>query len=244
VYYDYRTRIYKNYASNFQDAPASFNQDAAWHWGRLYQYYLRGWLPKGQGAKITDLACGGGRLIYFFKRMGYTDIVGVDISPQQVKLARQVTTNVAEANVLEWIESHSATFDLITGLDIIEHFQKDEVLRLLDACHAALKPGGRLILQTPNADSLWGTMYRYGDFTHEVGFNPNALSRLLTLVGFEPAESRELGPILKGHSARSSVRYVGWQVIRAGLRLWNLLETGDAGSGIFTRVFLISAKKR
>ena len=239
----YRTRIYENYASNFQGAPETFDEGAAWQWGRLQRYYLREWLPADKNARIVDLACGGGKLLYFFRRMGYTNITGVDISPSQVKLARQVTPDVDEANVLEWLEAHPASFDLITGFDIVEHFHKDEVLRFLDACYAALKPGGRLILQTPNAESPWGTVHRYNDFTHEVGFNPNALSRILSLVGFERIESRETGPVPLGHSLKSTVRYMIWQVIRAGLKIWNLAETGGAGSGVFTRVFLIAGEK-
>ena len=241
---DYRTRIYENYATSFQDAPKSFDQEAAWHWGRGYRHYLRAWLPEDKNAKIIDLACGGGKLLYFFKRMGYLNTEGVDISPEQVKLARQVTASVAEADVLEWLEAHSSTFDLITALDLIEHFQKPEVLRFLDACYNALKPGGRLIIQTPNADSPWGMSIRHGDFTHEVGLNPNALSRLLALVGFSRMESRETGPIDIGHSLKSTVRYAIWQTIRAGLKLWNLAETGGAGSSVFTRVFLIAAVKK
>jgi len=228
----------------FIDAPETFNETVAWQWGRAQRYYLRHWLPEDKDAQIVDLACGGGKLLYFFKRMGYTNITGVDISPEQVKLARQVTPDVEEANVLDWLEAHPASFDLITGFDIVEHFHKDEVLRFLDACHGALKPGGRLILQTPNAESPFGMSIRYGDFTHEVGLNPNALSRLLSLTGFQWIESRETGPIPIGHSIKSSIRYLIWQSIRAGLKLWNLAETGGAGSVVFTRVFLITGEKR
>jgi len=240
----YRDRIYENYATNFQDAPTIFDEAAAWRWGRAYRHYLRRWLPGDKDAMIVDLACGGGKLLYFFKRMGYGNAAGVDISPEQVRLARQVTPDVEEANILDWLESHPARFDLVTGFDIVEHFNKDEVLRFLDACHGALKPGGRLILQTPNAETPWGTMHRYSDFTHEVGFNPNARSRLLALVGFARVESREQGPVPLGHSVKSTVRYLIWQSIRAGLKLWNLAETGTAGSGVFTRVFLITCEKR
>lgn len=240
----YRNRIYQEYASNFQDAPDNFNEEAAWRWGRAYRYYLRGWMPEDKNAKIVDLACGYGRLLYFFKRMGYQNIAGVDISPEQVRLARQIIPNVEEANILDWLDARSNSFDLITGFDIIEHFHKPDVLRFLDACYNAAKPGGRLVLQTLNGDSPWGTAHRYGDFTHEVGFNPNALSRLLRLTGFERIRSRELGPVPTGYSVKSSVRYLIWQTIRAGLKLWNLAETGDAGSGVFTRIFLITGEKR
>ncbi len=186
---------------------------------------------------------GGGKLLYFFKRMGYHDITGVDISPSQVKLARQVIPEVHEINVLNFLEANAGKFALITGLDIIEHFTKPEVLRFLDACYNALQPGGRLILQTPNADSPWGSVHRYNDFTHEVGFNPNALSRLLALVGFKQIIPREQGPVPMGHSIKSTVRSLIWQAIRGGLKLWNLAETGGAGSGVFTRVFLVSGAK-
>jgi len=240
---NYRTRIYGNYARNFQGAPKTFDRHAAWQWGRAQRYYLHDWLPQDKSARIVDLACGGGKLLYFFKRMGYSNISGVDISPEQVELARQVTPDVDEASVLDWLEAHSDSIDLITGYDIIEHFHKNEVLRFLEACHGALKRGCRLVLQTPNADSPWGTVHRYNDFTHEVGFNPNALSCLLALTGFKDIESRETGPIALGHSLKSSVRYLIWQTIRAGLKLWNLAETGNTGSGVFTRVFLISAEK-
>ena len=88
---NYRAPIYKKYASNFQDAPRTFDEDAAWRLGRAYRYYLREWLPVDKEVNIVDLACGGGRLLYFFDRMGYENIQGVDISPDQVRVAKQVT---------------------------------------------------------------------------------------------------------------------------------------------------------
>jgi 2-polyprenyl-3-methyl-5-hydroxy-6-metoxy-1,4-benzoquinol methylase len=240
---DYRTRIYERYGTNFQDAPETFPKEAAQRWGNGYRYYLRKWLPVDKNAAIVDVGCGSGSLLYFFKTMQYLNVTGVDISPEQVQLARQVTSTVDEANVLDWLEERPSTFDLITGLDIIEHLDKAEVLRFLDASYKALKPGGRLVLQTPNAESPWGSQHRYNDFTHEVGFNPNLLSRLLNLAGFQEMEARETGPVPWGHSVLSSMRCLIWQSIRLGLKIWNLAETGSAGSGVFTRVFLITGIK-
>jgi SAM-dependent methyltransferase len=240
---DYRTRIYHRYASVIQDSEPFFNAEEAKRWGRAYDYYFRGLLPEKKDAAIVDLGCGSGRLLYFFKERGYTNVTGVDISPEQVQLARQVVPHVFQANIMDFLQSHSKSFDMITGLDIIEHFHKDEVLRFLDLCIQALKEGGRLILQTNNAESPWGTMHRYNDFTHEVCFSTNVLLRLLNLFGFEHVEAREQGPVPWGYSLFSSVRYVVWQVIRLGLMLWNVVETGGPGSGVFTRVFLVSGCK-
>jgi SAM-dependent methyltransferase len=240
---NYRARIYAEYASRFQDATAVFDVRAAEHWGRAYRWYLRGWLPNSPAARILDVACGGGRLLHFFKTRGYSQVTGVDISPQQIALARQVTSDVHQEDVLRFLEEHPRSFDLISGLDIIEHFHKDEALRFLDACHVALHVGGRLVLQTPNAQSPCCAYYRYGDFTHEICFSPDSLLRLLKLCGFSRSEAREQGPVPWGYSASSTVRSALWLGIRGGLWLYNLAETGARRMNVFTRVFLASAVK-
>lgn len=240
---NYRTRIYEDYASDFQDTLPNFDAAAAERWGKAYDYYLRGWLPESKDAEIVDLGCGGGKLMQHLKLRGYSRLAGVDISPDQVKLARQVITEVYEESVLDFLAVRPGTFDCMTGLDIIEHFYKDEVLRFLDLCYAGLRPGGRLILQTPNAESPLGTVCRYGDFTHEVCFNPNALLRLLSLCGFKGLEAREQGPVPWGYGMVSTLRYAIWLGIRTTLKIWNLAETGSGGGGVFNRVFLVSGSK-
>jgi cyclopropane fatty-acyl-phospholipid synthase-like methyltransferase len=190
---------------------------------------------------ILEVGCGWGRLLYFLKLRGYLDIQGVDISFEQVKIARQVVENVTEGDAIQYLDSHPDSFNLIIGLDVIEHFKKEEVLLFLQACHKALRPNGRVILQTPNAESPWGMMHRYNDFTHEIAFNSNSLKRILELCGFKKIEVRQTGPV--PHGVLSLGRYVIWKAIWVALALWNLAETGSIGSGIYTRVFLISGLK-
>ncbi len=239
---DYRKLIYKKYATCFQGYEGNVDIVADRRWGQAYKHFLRGWVPERKDAAILEAACGSGKLLRFLREQGYTNVAGVDISPEQVSLAKQVTENVVETNVLDFLESTEKRYDLIIGLDIIEHFTKDEALRFLKACFETMKPGGRLILQTPNADSPWGLMHRYNDFTHEICFNPNALTNLLNLLGFQHIEAREGGPVI--HGVVSFGRYVIWQLIRLCIKIWNLAETGSVGSNIYTRVFLISGAKR
>jgi 2-polyprenyl-3-methyl-5-hydroxy-6-metoxy-1,4-benzoquinol methylase len=241
---NYRDRIYENYASNFQDLAPQFDIAASRTWGRAYRHYLRHWLPGSRDATILDVACGGGRLLHFLKEQGYRRLEGVDLSPEQVAIARQVIPDVVKGNAIEFLDHHANEFDLITGLDIVEHLCKAEVIQFLDAAFRALRKDGRLVLQTPNADSPWGTMHRYNDFTHEVCFNANALGRLLKLVGFNQVESREMGPVPFSHSLASTVRAGIWQCFRLVFKIWSVAELGSAGSGVFTRVFLISGVKR
>lgn len=241
---NYRDRIYEKYSSGFQDKGPAFDAVAARRWGKAYDWYFRNWLPADKDARIVDLACGAGSLLHFFHERGYSNIAGVDISPEQVALSRQVTGEVTQDNVLHFLQTHENIFDLITALDLVEHFHKEEVLIFLDGCYAALRPGGRLILQTPNAESPWAAGIRYGDFTHEVCFQSHSLGRLMRLTGFVNVAGREQGPVPKGYSTASRVRYILWRLIRLALQFYNLVETGGAGSGVFTRVFLMSGVKK
>ena len=239
---DYRQRIYARYASVFKAGSDSIDEAAIDRWGAAYDTYLAGWLPESRDAAIADLACGPGWLLRFFVRRGYRDVGGIDVSPEQVALARRHSPEVAAGDLLEFLRAHRDRFDLLTGFDIIEHLRKDEVLDFLEACHGALRPGGRLVLQTPNGESPFGGAVRYGDFTHETCFTPPLLGQLLALTGFAAAELRETRPVVRG--AASLVRAALWSALRQALRLWNLAETGSPGSGILTRVFLVSALRR
>ncbi len=240
---DYRTRTYQEYASYVQGLGEQFDAEAAARFARGYAYYLRDWLPDDSSAHISELACGSGRLLYLLREEGYRHVQGVDLSPQQIHIAGQVVDDVVHADVFDYLQGYRNQFDLLIALDLVEHLDKDEGLHLLDLCFRALKPGGRLILQTPNAGSPWGAQYRYADITHETAFTTGALSVALKLARFERIELREKGPIPWGYSLASTARYVFWQGIRLCLQFWNLVEMGSPGDGIYTRIFLVSAIK-
>ncbi|MBW7905783.1 MAG: class I SAM-dependent methyltransferase [Phycisphaerae bacterium] len=236
---DYRQRFWERYASAVHRQREPVSLAAADAFGRPFDIRLRGWLPERRDAAIVDVACGYGRLLRFFTKRGYTNVLGVDISAEEVELARTIHPNVVCADAIEFLEAHASQFDLVTAIDVIEHMRKDELLRFLDAARQALRPGGRIIIHTPNADSPWVTTIRYGDFTHELALNPNALGTVMELCGFERFEAREGGPVAS--SVLSAVRMVFWQVLRLKAMLFNVIETGSTGSRVLTRVFLASA---
>jgi len=240
---NYRERLYENYATLVMRTSNTFDAAAADVWGKGYDYYLRKWLPADKNAVVLDVACGAGKLLHFFKRRGYSNLTGVDISPEQVARARQVIPDVIQTDLLTFLEAHPDHFHIIVGLDIIEHLEKAAVVRFLDACHSALRPNGRLILETVNADTPLGLPILYGDFTHESCFTPQTLVSLMTMTGFSAIEVRETGPIPHGYSLSSSLRYLAWRVLRMWRLLANVVETGSAGSGILTRVMVASGLK-
>ncbi len=182
------------------------------------------------------------RLLRFFSKRGYTKVTGVDVSPEQVKLARQIHPNVIHGDALEFLKGHKEEFDLIAALDFIEHFYKDEIVNFLDACHRVLRLGGVLIIQTPNADSPFGLVCGFGDFTHEVFLNISSLSGVMTVCGFTEIKGREVGPVPYG--LFSLPRWILWKLIRLMIMSYNIIETSGPGSNIFSRIFIASGVKQ
>ncbi len=204
--------------------------------------FLKRVLPERKDASILDVGCGGGKLIHLFKSMGYANVRGVDVSPEQVALARQVCDDVSLCDAVEYLEAHKGEFDFITALDIIEHFKKDEVIVFLHAIRDALRENGRVVLQTPNSAARAGAAMQFRDLTHEVGFTPECLESVLRVCGFKSYQAWETGPV--PHGAVSAIRFCLWQTIRATLLLYDFVEVGGNTFPVYTRVFLASAVKK
>ena len=100
---DYRFRIYENYAVNFKDTDYKFDEVYAAASSKAYRIYLNGWLPSNRDAEVADIACGSGMLLYCLQELGYSNITGVEISPDQIELARQVSANVVQQDALTFL---------------------------------------------------------------------------------------------------------------------------------------------
>lgn len=237
----YRKRIYDRYTTDRYPQFLTFNESAYSKSLKPILTRLKKWLPINKSIKYLDVACGAGQLLYGFKTMGFDNIYGIDVSPQQVLVAKKITSNVYEGDALEFLQKNINTFDLITAIDILEHLDKNEMFDFLDAIFLSLREGGRLILQMPNAESPFGHKIRYCDLTHENSFDPSNLNSILNIVGFKNFEIQECGPIV--HGPLSFFRWLIWRLISFNLKVWNLAETGNIGSGVYTRVFLSKVDK-
>jgi 2-polyprenyl-3-methyl-5-hydroxy-6-metoxy-1,4-benzoquinol methylase len=239
---DYRQCIYDQYLSK-EVRPGGQPSSAKEYqrWADATEARLRGWLPADRHTPVLDLGCGPGNFLYLMDKLGYTNLTGVDLSGEQIEMARQwcPRATLIQGDVKQNLAETPNKYGLITGFDIIEHFTKSEIMPFIKQIARALSTGGRLILQTPNAESPWGLMYRYGDFTHEIAFTPRSLEHVLRMNGFTGFAARECGP--HAHGVKSLIRLLVWRFIRLGLRIWNLAETGGPGSGIYTRAFILTA---
>jgi 2-polyprenyl-3-methyl-5-hydroxy-6-metoxy-1,4-benzoquinol methylase len=240
----YRARIYDRYVNARSEAltPATLNglRPRAAYLRKL----VRNHFPTDRNAAIVDLGCGHGALIHFAREAGYRNVEGIDRSPEQVAAAIRLGINgVHEGDLMEAISSlPDESREMVVTFDVVEHFLKDEVIVFVDQVRRVLQPNGKWIIHTPNAESPFGARIRYGDFTHEAAYTRESISQLLLSSGFAHVECYEDSPI--PHGIKSSIRWILWQSIRAGLRLWLAVETGETGrNAIFSQNLLAVAAK-
>lgn len=240
---NYREIFYKQYSKHTQSQNQSPEQYSLVEWGNATQWYIKKLLPVDKNSKILDLGCGTGTFLKVLESIGYINIVGVDLSLSQIEIAKkecQVAKVICES-VFDYFENTDEKFDLITGFDFIEHLNKNEILKLLNILSNALKINGRVIFQTPNPDSPFGMGYRYGDFTHELGISPLALKSLVNMYNFNKFEVRECGPY--PHGIISFIRFIFWKIIKLLIDFINLVEVGNCGARIYSRVYIATFTK-
>ncbi len=205
---------------------------------------IRDHFPPDRDAAIVDLGCGHGALIHFARQAGYRNIEGIDRSHEQIEAAKRLKiAGVREGDLWESLAAMpDASRDVVVAFDVIEHFRKEELLPLVDEVCRVLRPGGRCVIHAPNGESPLFARIRYGDLTHEIAFTRESIWQLFLSSNFARVECYEEAPV--PHGVKSSVRWLLWKGIRAGLRLWLAVETGDSGrNAIFSQNLLAVATK-
>ncbi|MDC1395547.1 class I SAM-dependent methyltransferase, partial [Bacteroidia bacterium] len=99
--------------------------------------------------------------------------------------------------------------DIIVGLDILEHFTKDELIEFLLNVKKCLNPGGKAIFRTPNMDAPQTSLYAYGDVSHEVFLNKSSALQVTSAVGF--GNVKVFGGLLRNtNPIKEFIRKIGW----------------------------------
>lgn len=236
----YQKRFFDKYVSKNVRYSCNHNENISIIMPYLRQYFTR-FLPDDRQASILDVGCGSGEFLIFLQNMGYTNISGIDLSEEQIEIARKRgLKNVQVAEAIDYLTYHKVKYALITAHDVIEHFPKDKILEFMDALYNSLITDGYVILSTINAECLFGARYRYGDFTHEVSFTHGSISHILRVTGFEVIGIFPKEPII--HGIKSFIRWFIWGIIKQVIKFYILVETGSA-HGIYTQAMYAVGKK-
>jgi SAM-dependent methyltransferase len=111
---------------------------------------------------ICDMGCGPGHVARYLHERG-AQVLGIDLSPRMIELARQMTPGVEFrlGNMLALDVDDAAWAGIVAFYSII-HIPRDNVVGALRELRRALKPGGLLLLafhigqEIRHLDEWWG----------------------------------------------------------------------------------------
>jgi len=177
-----------------------------------------------QGEKLLDVGCGRGDFLEGFKASGL-EVAGLDREKPTFGTMKDVEVRYAN------IESESFpfednTFDVVFAKSVIEHiFDPENFMR---ECRRVLKPGGRIIMMTPD----WISQMKifFDDYTHRQPYTREAVKDILDIFDFKGSDAELFYqlplvwkyPVLKVVSAilrrivpvtaKSRIKFVRWSV--------------------------------
>jgi O-antigen chain-terminating methyltransferase len=157
--------------------------------------YLDDVLALPRKGPVVDVGCGRGEWLEVLKESG-VDAYGIDLNPHFVEgcLTRGLDVRLGDA-FQHLAEVPERSLAAVTALHVAEHLPIEALVELIDLSIRALEPGGLLILETPNPDSLVvGASTFYIDPGHVRPLNPLFLAFLVGARGLADVEVRYKHP--------------------------------------------------
>ena len=224
---------------------------------RSSKQFLRSMVPPAPKLNILDVGCGTGLNSSHFAKAGHR-VYGVDISPVAIE---RYCEHGFDGSVVDLdrgpLPVPSAAFDLVYASEVIEHCK--DTSGFLRELHRALKPGGKLLLSTPNSAfwpyrllALWGrTPTECQHPGHIRFFSKRGLTRAIAEAGFTVTEvaarhmymivgaalGDRLAPVLYLAGFRSEPRFA------TGDHFWQLSRFARRASALWADTLLIIAEK-
>lgn len=136
-----------------------------------------------------DLGCGRGEWLELLRYHGF-EAKGVDLDEGMLMACQELGLNVAQEDALNYIKNLSEnSLDVISAFHVVEHISFESLRQLVAEAYRVLKPGGLLLLETPNPENLVvGTVNFYMDPTHQRPLPATLLNFLVEYVGFKKSK--------------------------------------------------------
>lgn len=180
--------------------------------------------------RLLDVGCGLGFMVGVAGRRGW-DAHGVDLNADAVAWAREHVSPQIDVGTLDGLDVPEGSFDCVTLLDIIEHVADPRTE--LASVRRALRPGGLLVIVTPDAGSVvsralgshWLEMKRAPEHLHF--FSRRGLSQMLSLEGFTTLEAHSIGKITTVRTLLSDLKFYSRPLFNGVERALDRLHLAD-----------------
>lgn len=193
----YARRGYLADRFGYEDGVGGLQKLAGWlfylHPGQ--REYVNGsimYLPARHRGRVLDVGAGAGEVLSELRRLGW-EVEGVDPDAEAAQSTLRNHGLKLRTGTLEEQSYPSDRFDAVVTSHVIEHVH--DPVGFLRECRRVLRPGGMLVLATPNAESLgygfFGADWRVLEPPrHLTIFSRRTLSLLAAEAGFSDARIR------------------------------------------------------
>jgi cyclopropane-fatty-acyl-phospholipid synthase len=200
-------------------------------------------LHEAPGRRLLDVGCGWGSMAIHAAAAYQAEVVGITISQEQAKLARERVDaagvgHLVEIRLQDYRELGDERFDAISSIGMAEHVGSAKIDLYFDALHRALRPRGRLLNHA--ISSVGGSRLKRGSFVGRYVFPDGELLDVgdtvlaMERAGFEVRDVESL----REHYARTLRAWVAnleahWDeavaaASEARARIWRLYMAASA----------------
>jgi 2-polyprenyl-3-methyl-5-hydroxy-6-metoxy-1,4-benzoquinol methylase len=138
-------------------------------------------LPHTPGQSLLDIGCFAGSFLSMAGTARFSTQLGVDVLPAQVNYANAHYANAnrrfQSLDSITGLSGIERQFDCMTLIEVIEHLTASEIRTLFGHMARMLKPGGKLIVTTPNYASTWPILEQILNRVSDVSYEEQHITR-------------------------------------------------------------------
>ena len=152
---------------------------------RVYLSFVEPLKNLDPDATAIDLGCGRGEWLELMKELGVR-IHGIDLDDGMLSACRALDLSVETGDAISYLENlPDESQTVVSAFHVVEHITFEKLQLLVSEALRVLKPGGLLIMETPNPENIVvATRDFYLDPTHQRPIPPQLLSFLPEFYGF------------------------------------------------------------